>query len=51
MTLENFENALRANAIYETIYDDTEGRQIVVIRLLEMYSLLKKLIEKEKANG
>lgn len=48
MTLAEFEAEFRNEAIYETIYDDTEGRRIVVIRMLELYALMNKL--KEKAN-
>jgi hypothetical protein len=39
MTLADFEKHVRERGIYETIYDDTEGRRIVVMRLLDMYAL------------
>lgn len=40
MTLAEFEAEFRANVVYEGIYDDTEGRRIVVIRMLELYALV-----------
>ena len=43
MTLADFEKHVRERCIYETIYDDTEGRRIVVMRLLDMYALLNAL--------
>ena len=46
MTLAEFEAEFRANVVYEGIYDDTEGRRIVVIRMLELYALMKAMKEK-----
>jgi len=51
MTLAEFEAEFRANVVYEGIYDDTEGRRIVVIRMLELYALFNELKEKNHANG
>lgn len=48
MTLAEFEAEVRANVVYEGIYDDTEGRRIVVIRMLELYALYLELKEKGK---
>ena len=48
MTFQEFQNKLTEKAIYETIYDDTEGRRIVVIRLLDMYSLFNELTKDSK---
>ena len=45
MTFQEFQRQLGDKAIYETIYDDTEGRRIVVIKLLELYSLFNKLLK------
>jgi hypothetical protein len=43
MTLADFEKHVRERGVYETIYDDTEGRRIVVMRLLDMYALFNSL--------
>jgi len=43
MTLADFEKHVRERSMYETIYDDTEGRRIVVMRLLDMYALFNAL--------
>jgi len=43
MTLADFEKHVRERCTYETIYDDTEGRRIVVMRLLDMYALFNLL--------
>ena len=39
MTYEQFCYKAR-NAMHETIYTDSEGREILIIRLLDAYSLL-----------
>lgn len=49
MTLAEFEAEVRANVVYEAIYDDTEGRRIVVIRMLELYALVNALKENKDA--
>jgi hypothetical protein len=33
--------------MYETIYDDSEGRTILVIRMLDAYGMVNKAQEKE----
>lgn len=43
MNLADFEKHVRERCLYETIYDDTEGRRVVVIRLLDMYALFNSL--------
>ena len=43
MTLADFEKHVRERSMYETIYDDTDGRRIVVMRLLDMYALFNSL--------
>ena len=43
MTLTDFEKHVRERSMHETIYDDTEGRRIVVMRLLDMYALFNAL--------
>lgn len=47
MTLADFNNYISAQT-HETIYDDSEGRRIVVIRMLDLYALVNELV-KEKA--
>ena len=51
MNLPEFEQHIRQHSQYETIYDDSEGRRILVIRLLDMYALFNELKKKEAANG
>ena len=48
MTLAEFEAEFRANVVYEAIYDDTEGRRIVVIRMMELYALMNDMKEQER---
>ena len=42
MTYEEFVNYVRSDCAYETIYDDSEGRPILVIRLLDAYGMVNK---------
>ena len=56
MNLADFEKHVRERAMYETIYDDTEGRRLVVMRLLDMYALFNSLrandaLERKAANA
>lgn len=43
MTLLEFTKYFKQHAMYEAIYDDPEGRRIVVICLLDLYELFKKV--------
>jgi len=45
MTYEEFLNFVPAKCMYETIYDDSEGRTILVIRMLDAYGMLNKAPE------
>lgn len=47
MTLAEFNNYVRDEA-HEAIYDDSEGRTIVVIRMLDLYALVNGVIKHEK---
>lgn len=47
MTLAEFNNYVRGEA-HETIYDDSEGRTIVVIRMLDLYALVNGVLKHEK---
>ena len=40
MTYEEFLDFVRAKCMYETIYDDSDGRTILVIRMLDAYKFL-----------
>ena len=43
MNLADFEKHIRERSMHEVIYDDTEGRRIVVMRILDMYALFNSL--------
>jgi hypothetical protein len=43
MTYEDFEKFVREQCMYETIYDDSDGRRILVIRLLDAYGLVNQI--------
>jgi hypothetical protein len=49
MNLSEFEQHIRQHAMYETIYDDSEGRRILVIRALDAYALVNRLVESRVA--
>ena len=49
MNYQQFEKYVREHCEYETIYDDSEGRRIVVIKLIDMYFLCNEL-SKDKVN-
>lgn len=42
MKYEDFEKFVREKCMYETIYDDSDGYKILIIRLLDAYSMLNK---------
>ena len=42
MTYEEFVNFVHFNCEYETIYNDSKGRPILVIRLLDAYGMVNK---------
>ena len=42
MTYEEFLKFVPAKCIYETLYEDTEGRPILVISLLDAYGMVNK---------
>lgn len=42
MTYEEFLNFVPSKCVYETIYDDSDGRTILVIRLLDAFSMANK---------
>ena len=44
MTYEEFLEFVPSKCMYETIYDDSEGRPILVISLLDAYGMVNKAI-------
>jgi hypothetical protein len=50
MTYAEFCKFVYDECMYETIYDDSDGRAIVVIRMLDLWGLANKFKKKEKAN-
>lgn len=50
MKYEDFWSFLEDECLYETVYDDTDGCTIVVIRMLDLWGLANKFKQKEKAN-
>lgn len=48
MTYEDFETFVREQCMYETIYDDSDGRRILVMRLLDAYGMVNKAVAAER---
>ena len=48
MTRDDMISLLEKKACYEAIYIDSDGRQIVVIRGLELYGFIHDLIKEER---
>lgn len=42
MKYEDFEKFVREKCMYEAIYDDSDGRQILVIQMLDACSMVNK---------
>ena len=42
MKYEDFEKFVREKCMYDTIYDDSDGRPILIIRMLDAYSMVNK---------
>ncbi len=42
MKYEDFEKFVREKCMYDTIYDDSDGRQVLIIRLLDAYGMVNK---------
>lgn len=43
MTYDEFREAIKTKFMYEAIYDDSEGREILVIRTLDAYSMMRRI--------
>jgi hypothetical protein len=50
MRYHEFMEFVEKDCMHEAIYDDSEGRRILVIRLLDAYLLANDYLSKEKAN-
>lgn len=48
MNFEQFREHLKTKCIYETIYDDSEGVPILVIRELNAFAMVNRLLEAER---
>ena len=42
MTYEEFQKYVRSKCMYETIYTDSDGREILVIKLLDAYGMVNR---------
>ena len=42
MTYEEFQEYVRSKCMYETIYTDSDGREILVIKLLDAYGMVNR---------
>jgi len=54
MNYTEFQEYVRQHCAYETIYEDTNGRAILVIRLLDAFTMIRKageLLAKIKARN
>lgn len=48
MNFEEFDAFLRESCMYEAIYDDSEGRRILVIRELDAFCMVAKAVAAER---
>lgn len=48
MNFEQFREHLKTKCMYETIYDDSEGVPILVIRELNAFAMVNRLLEVER---
>lgn len=48
MNFEQFREHLKTKCMYETIYDDSEGVPILVIRELNAFTMVHRLVEAER---
>ena len=47
MTLAEFNDYVKAEQ-HEAVYEDSEGRVIVVIRMLDLFALVNDVVRREK---
>jgi hypothetical protein len=48
MTYEEFVKFVQSKCMHETIYEDSQGRSILVINLLDAYGMVNKAIKEER---
>ena len=48
MNFDQFRKHLKTKCVYETIYDDSEGVPILVIRELNAFAMVNRLLEAER---
>ena len=48
MNFEQFREHLKTKCLYEAIYDDSEGVPILVIRELNAFAMVSRLLEAER---
>ena len=42
MKYEDFEKFIKEKCMYDTIYDDSDGRQVLIIQMLDAYGMVNK---------
>jgi len=47
MTYEEFKDYITSKCLYDAIYKDQEGREIIVMTVLDAYSMASKLAKRE----
>jgi hypothetical protein len=47
MTYEEFKDYITSKCLYDAIYEDQEGREIIVMTVLDAYSMASKLAKRE----
>lgn len=50
MNIKELERYIATQCVYETIYQDSEGREILVMTMSDVLGMVNTLMEKEKAN-
>jgi hypothetical protein len=47
MTYEEFQEYVLAKCLYETIYSDSDGREILIIRMLDAFAMVNDAPKRE----
>jgi hypothetical protein len=50
MDYATFRKFLESACVYETIYTDSDGREIIVMKTIDLYAFINDAIFKEKNN-
>jgi hypothetical protein len=48
MKYSDFRKHVETSCLYEAIYDDSESRRILVIRLMDAYLMVQKAVQRER---